>query len=460
MPKHFDFVLLGGGPAGVSAAETLRAEGATGGILLVSGEPYGPYGHTFLPKQFLLGALPKAKLMFHDAAYYRERAIDIMPGVLAVTVDAPSRLVRTDCAGDFHFDKLLIATGTKPVRLTIPGSTLAGVHYLQTVGDAEAIRLAAKIVKRAVVVGGGFLGLEVATSLASMGVHVTLVEENELLLPQLAAPQLSAFFSSYCMERGIELRTNDIAVAFEGANRVETVVARSGELWPCDLVVVAIGVTPDLGFLRDSGIRLGDGVLVDQYLETSAPGVFAAGDVANFFDIVFKERRRIEHWDNAVKQGRLAARNMLGRRLAYDEVSYFFCNILDLSFNFLGSPRDADGRISRGSLEDRSFALFYLKNDVVRASFSMVAGERDARNRTDDPPSRRCAFDKSQAFGRGLRAGGRCDPDRSDPAGRRRLGRLRMRSGQSAAGGGHPSRYRRRSFHRRLQRRNHRRQSG
>ncbi len=213
MPKHFDFVLLGGGPAGVSAAETLRAEGSTGSILLVSGETSRPYGHTFLPKQFLLGALPTEKLMIHDAAYYRELAIDIMPGVLAVAVDAPNRLVRTDCAGDFHFDKLLIATGTKPLRLTVPGSTLAGVHYLQTIADAEALRQAAKNATRVVVVGGGFLGLEVAASLARMGVHVTLIEENELLLPQLAAPELSAFFSRYCAERGIELRTNDIAVA-------------------------------------------------------------------------------------------------------------------------------------------------------------------------------------------------------------------------------------------------------
>src|SRR5271165_3505694 len=144
MSKHFDFVLLGGGPAGVSAAETLRAEGAIGSILLVSGETGRPYEHTFLPKQLLLGALPKEKLMIHDAAYYGAQAIDTMPGVLAVAVDAPNRLVRTDCAGDLHFDKLLIATGTKPVRLTVPGSTLAGVHYLQTIGDAEALRQAAK----------------------------------------------------------------------------------------------------------------------------------------------------------------------------------------------------------------------------------------------------------------------------------------------------------------------------
>jgi predicted acylesterase/phospholipase RssA len=166
------------------------------------------------------------------------------------------------------------------------------------------------------------------------------------------------------------LRTNDTATAFKGGSRVEAVVARSGEVWRCDFVVVAIGVTPEIDFLRDSGIRIADGIVVNQHLETNVPGIYAAGDVANFFDIVFKEQRRVGHWDNAVKQGRLAARNMLGRRLAYYEVSYFFCNILDLSFNFLGSTKDIDERIHRGSLKDRSFALFYLKNNVLCASFS------------------------------------------------------------------------------------------
>jgi hypothetical protein len=197
-------------------------------------------------------------------------------------------------------------------------------------------------------------------------------------------------------------------------------------------------------------------ILVDQHLETSAPGIFAARDVANFLDIVFKERCRIEHWDNAVKQGRLAARNMLGRRLAYDEVSYFFCNILDLSFNFLGSTREIDERISRGSLEDRSFTLFYLKNNVLSASFSMgrpanetLATEllirhrinlRSVKDRLSDPDF----------------AGRHPESDRSDPAGRRGAGRLRMRGGQSAGGGKHPSRYHRRGFHWTLQRRDHR----
>lgn len=371
MQTHFDFVLLGAGPASVSAAETLRAEGAKGSILLISGEDCVPYGHTHLSKQFLLGTQPKEKLLIHSEAHYRSYAIELMLATRAVAIDTTNRLVRTDRVEDIHFDKLLIATGTKPIHPTVPGSTLSGINFLHTVSDAEALRQAAEDVKRVVVLGGSFLGVEVATTLARMGIHVVLIEENDLLLSQLAAPELSTFFSRYCADRGIELRTNDAAAMFQGDSRVEAVATRSGEIWPCDLVVVAIGVTPETDFLCDSGIPLGDGILVNQHLETSVPGIFAAGDVANFFDIVFKEQRRIEHWDNAVKQGRLAARNMLGRRLAYDEVTYFFCNILDLSFNFLGSTREVDERISRGSLEDRSFALFYLKNDVLRACFSI-----------------------------------------------------------------------------------------
>lgn len=377
MQRHVDFVLLGGGPASVSAAETLRAEGAGGSILIVMEEEGFPYGHTYLSKQFLLDAQPKEKLPIHGEAYYREHAIELMRGSRVIAVDTAKRLVRTEWSGDIRFGKLLIATGTKPIRLDVRGSALPGLHYLHTLSDADALRVAAKEARRVVVLGGGFLGVEVATSLARIGVHIVLIEESDALLPQLAAPELSAFFCRYCMERGIAIRTNDVATAFKGDSRVEAVATRSGEVWPCDLVVVAIGVTPAMDCLRGSGIEVGDGVLVNQHLETSVPGIFAAGDVANFFDIVFREQRRIEHWDNAVKQGRLAARNMLGRRLAYDEVSYFFCNILDLSFNFLGSAQGIDKRIGRGSLEERSFALFYFKNDVLRATFSMgrPAGE-------------------------------------------------------------------------------------
>ncbi len=255
MQRHFDFVLLGGGPVSVSAAETLRAEGAKGSILLVSEEDCVPYGHSYLSKRFLLGAQPKERLLIYSEAYYRDHAIELMLSTLTVAVDTTNRLVRTDRAGDIHFDKLLIATGAKPIRPTVPGATLPGVYYLHTLTDAEALRRAADNATHIVVLGGSFLGIEIATTLARRGIHVVLIEENDLLLSQLAAPELSAFFSRYCMDRGIELRTNDTAAAFQGSSRTEAVAARSGEIWPCDLVVVAIGVTPETGFLRDGGIQ-------------------------------------------------------------------------------------------------------------------------------------------------------------------------------------------------------------
>lgn len=371
MQRQFDFLLLGGGQASVSAAQTLRAEGAQGSILLMSDEACLPYDRTYLSKQFLTGVLPKQKLFIQEEARYRRESIDTMLGVRAVAIDTVSRLVRTDEACDVHFGKLLIATGTKPVRLEVPGSILAGIHYLHSLADAEALKQTARTARRAVVLGGSFLGLEIATSFTRMGLQVVLLEESDRLLAQLAAPELSAFFSHFCAEHGIEVRAGDAAAAFYGASRVETVATRSGDVIPCDFVAVAVGTAPDLAFLHDSGLELGDGIPVDRHLQTNVPGIFAAGDVASFPDPVFGQRRRIEHWDHAVKQGRLAARNMLGRRLPYDEVPYYFCNILDLSFNVLGSVQNADERIARGSLEDRSFSLLYIKNSVLRGSFSM-----------------------------------------------------------------------------------------
>uniref|UniRef100_UPI003F496284 FAD-dependent oxidoreductase n=1 Tax=Cupriavidus yeoncheonensis TaxID=1462994 RepID=UPI003F496284 len=371
MQRHFDFVLLGGGQASVSAAETLRAEGATGSILLITDEECLPYGHTYLPKQVLLGPHPEKSLLIHSEAYYGERAIELMPKTRVTGIDTSTRVVRTERFGSVHFGKLLIATGTRPRRLAVSGADLRGIHYLHTSLDASALRESAAGAERVVIIGGGFLGIEVATTLARLGLRVVLLEQRERLLSQLRAEDVSSFLTGYCQARGIDVRIREAAVAFQGEGSLQAVLTQSGESLPCDLVVVAAGVEPAIEFLQHSGIEISDGVMVDQRLETNVPGIFAAGDIANYPDIVFRERRRVEHWDNAVKQGRLAARNMLGQRLAYEEVSYFFCNMLDLSFNFLGSVKSFDHCISRGSLEDGSFALFYLKNDVLRACFSM-----------------------------------------------------------------------------------------
>ena len=218
---------------------------------------------------------------------------------------------------------------------------------------------------------GSYLGTEIAMSLRKLGLDVTVVERGSVLLPYLEAPSLSSYFKRYAECNGLTLLLNEKIAALHGKDKVSEAETTSGRRLPCDFVVAAIGVSPASEFLAGSGIALEDGcIAVDERLRTSAPNVYAAGDVTSFYDPVFARRRHIEHWDSAIKQGRLAAHNMLGRRLRYDEVSYFFADLGDVNFTVLGAPEEADEWIARGSLDTRSYALFYLKNNVLRALFS------------------------------------------------------------------------------------------
>lgn len=371
MTTKVDFLLVGGGLASATAAETLRLEGAAGTIAILSAEAYPPYQRPPLSTQFLLGTQTEDRLSIFDDSFYREHSIDVILGTRATHLDADNQVIRTDRAGEFQFRKLLIATGAAPIRLQIPGSTLPGIHYLRTLADALDIRHSADSAKHAVVVGGSFLAVELAASLSARGIRVTLVAMEEILLDKLESQSVSDFFNRYYSEHGVEIVVGDEVIGFLGEARIEGVRTRSGKIIACDLALVATGVAPEVAFLQGSGIEVDDGIVVDRYLQTNLPDIFAAGDVANFFDPVFNIRRRIEHWDNAIKQGRLAAKNMLGQRAPYDEVSYFFCDVFDITFDFFGYPEIADKKITRGSFEDRSFALFYLKEDVPRALFSL-----------------------------------------------------------------------------------------
>ena len=371
MTTKVDFLLVGGGLASATAAETLRLEGADGSIAILSAEEYPPYQRPPLSTQFLLGTQTEDRLSIFDDSFYHEHSIDVVLGARAAHLDANHHVIRTDRAGEFQFRKLLIATGAAPIRLQSPGSTLSGIHYLRTLTDALNIRRSAETARRAVVVGGSFLAIELAASLSARGIHVTLVAMEEILLDKLQSRSISDFFNQYYRQHGVEIVVGDEVIGFLGEERIEGIRTRSGKILPCDLALVATGVAPEVGFLQESGIEVNDGIVVDRYLQTNLPDIFAAGDVANFFDPVFNVRRRIEHWDNAIKQGRLAAKNMLGQRSPYDEVSYFFCDVFDITFDFFGYPEIADKKIARGSLDDRSFALFYLKEEVPRALFSL-----------------------------------------------------------------------------------------
>ncbi|SAL83891.1 bifunctional pyridine nucleotide-disulfide oxidoreductase/patatin-like phospholipase [Caballeronia choica] len=366
-----DYLLVGGGLASATAARTLRNEDVGASIAIICGETFPPYQRPPLTKGFLGGTLDVSQITVHPAAFYSERKINVVLGTHAVHVDAKAHAVRTDTQETIIYRKLLIATGASPRIPDLPNAELRGIYYLHSIGDAIAIRSAVRSAKRAIVLGASFVGLEAATSLHALGLHVTVIERDLRVLSSLQAPVLSDYFAACCKERGIELLVNCELRRFVGEDTIEAVVTGRGELINCDFLLVAIGVTPNCEFLLDSGIVLNNGIVVDQFLQTSDADVFAAGDVANFYDPVFGLQRRIEHWDNATRQGRLAAKNMLGRRLPYRDVSMFYGDLFDVPYNFLGRPDDATEMVERGSLAARSYSLLYLKNDVLCAVFSV-----------------------------------------------------------------------------------------
>ena len=370
MRRYVDYLLIGGGLASVTAAEALRDAGATGPILILSDEDVLPYNRPPLSKQMLRGTLARERLFLLDEAECREKGIEVVLASPAIAID-PHKHVVASRSGTIQFGQALIATGASAVRARAPGANLRGICHLRTLAEAESLHKAATHAKRAVVLGASFLGLEIAATLTQMGISVTVLDQEPILFGVLKAPPVSAELLHYTRERGVTILLAETIAAFRGDGRVTGVLTESGTELPCDLAVVAIGVAPNVGFLEGSGIAVEDGVVVDQFLRTSQPDIFAAGDVASIIDPISGSRRRIEHWDGAVKQGRLAAKNMLGAHLAYDEVSYFYCRVFDFGFEFLGHPDGSETLIERGSLHERSCALIYLKDDVPKALFAI-----------------------------------------------------------------------------------------
>jgi len=366
MEHAVDFLLLGGGIASVSAAETLRAEGASGSILLLSNEAVAPYQRPPLSKW------PITEEPIAPPHFYRDHGIDLRLNQTVTAVAPDLHSVHVSDGSQLKYRRLLIATGATAKRLECTGTDLDGIHTLRSHSDAIRLHNDAHTARQVIILGGGFLGMEVAYSLARTERSITLIEQAESVLPALAAPVLSAWFARHSAQRGLTLRLNDTIQSCHGdQGRICAVTTASGVTLPCDLLILCIGVAPASDFLTGSGIVRDNGyIVVDELLRTSAADVFAAGDVTAFFDPVFNCQRHIEHWDNAVKQGQLAARNMLGQRRRYDAVSYFSCTLDDISFNLLGAPEQGPDQISRGDLDQHSFSLFYLRDGIARALFS------------------------------------------------------------------------------------------
>jgi len=367
--QHYKLLIIGGGLAAVSTLDVLAKEKAAAGAAVLSDERHLPYDRPPLSKEYLLGETPREEVFLKPESFYTENGIDVFLNTRAVKLDTTNRSVTTADGRSFRFEKLVIATGSELRILNVPGNELTGVYYLRRLDDSDAIRSAAKGSTRAVVVGAGFIGLEVAAALRQMELEVTVLEMEKTLFPRLATPELSDFFLHYYEEKGVRFLFQERITAFEGEDRLKSARTARGAKIPCDLAVVGVGVSPSTAFLDGSGLEISNGVVVNEFMETGVPSVYAAGDVANYYDPVYKKHRRIEHWDNAIKQGQTAGWNILGERRPYTGVSYFFSDVWDLHWQLVGDYEDADEHIIRGSLKEMKFGLLYLKESRLRAMF-------------------------------------------------------------------------------------------
>ncbi|HUK56925.1 MAG TPA: FAD-dependent oxidoreductase [Nitrospiria bacterium] len=365
------YLLIGGGLASREAARQLRESDPDGSITLIGEEPHRPYDRPPLSKEFLRGEKSRDELFYDPEPYYRDHRIELLPGLSVRRLELSAKTAALSNAETVVFEKALIATGGRPVRLTIPGNDLPGVHYLRTLEDSAAIGAEAVAGRRAVIIGAGFIGMEIAASLTQRGVGVTVIETQAHIWSRFADATLAGFFQSDCAQKGVAFHTRETVTEIRGRGRASAVATKSGKEFPCDFVCIGIGIVPNVELAREAGLRVDNGIVVNEYLQSSHPDVYAAGDVANYPDPVFGKRRRVEHWGHAEYGGQLAGKNMAGAGRPYDLLTYVWSDLFDLRLQFAGDEAEHDRVLLRGRLEDRSFTVLYLKQNVLTAYFAV-----------------------------------------------------------------------------------------
>ncbi len=366
------FVLIGGGLAGAKAAETLRTQGFEGGIVLVADEPEVPYERPPLSKGYLLGNDEREKARVHQPDWYAEHGVDLRTGVRAVALDPAAHRVELDSGETLQYTKLLLATGSSARRIPVPGADLEGVRYLRTLADSD--RLLADLReggRRLVVVGAGWIGLEVTAAARGYGNDVTVVEPQPTPLFQALGPEMGEMFASLHRRHGVRLLTGTGVREFRGDGVVSAVRTDGGDELPADLVLVGVGAAPNTALAEEAGLEIENGVVTDAALRTSAPDVYAAGDVATSFHPLYGRHVRVEHWANALNGGPAAARSMLGQAVSYDRVPYFFTDQYDLGMEYSGLGGPDDRVVCRGNREDGEFIAFWLSGGRVVAGMNV-----------------------------------------------------------------------------------------
>lgn len=381
-PQRVDFLLIGGFACGYAAAE-LRKRGAEGSILLVGREQDPPYERPPITKEYLRGESTREDAYVQPASWYEENGVELRTGTNVMSLDPEARKVKLQGGDEVEFGKALIATGANVNILRVDGANLDRIHYVRTLGNSDSIRADAEKADRVVLVGGSYIGCEVAASLKSKGTDCAIVMMEEVALSRTFGEEAGRWFQELLESKGIEFHGGESLAGFEGDEHAGAVVTESGKTVEGDMVVVGAGVRPDVMVAQKAGLEVGDGIVCDETLQTSVEGIYAAGDVCSYESVVHGRRLRVEHWDVAMQQGQHAARAMAGDGKPYDVVPYFFSDLADwASLEYVGPATDWDEEIWRGDRDAGNFAVFYLKDGKVAGALTVDRSEDLGHART------------------------------------------------------------------------------
>ncbi len=373
------FVIVGASLAGAKAAQALREEGFAGRVVLIGEEPVRPYERPPLSKAYLRGEVDFDDAAVHPEGFYGEHEIELLTSTTVTSIDPTAGRLTLEPGGSLAYDQLLLTTGATPRKVAIPGAGLDAIHYLRSVASCDALRNALADAQKLVVVGAGWIGSEVAASARQLGKDVALIEGAQVPLQRVLGLEVGAMFRDLHADHGVELHMGVGVEAFRGATAAEEVILADGSSVAGDLFVVGVGVSPRTELAESAGLTLDNGVVVDEHLATSIPGIWAAGDVANAYHPILDKTIRLEHWSAALNQGPVAARNMLGRDVAYEKIPYFFSDQYELGMEYSGLAASWDQVVYRGDRDKGEVIVFWLDRGRVAAGMNVnvwdVAGQ-------------------------------------------------------------------------------------
>jgi 3-phenylpropionate/trans-cinnamate dioxygenase ferredoxin reductase component len=375
--REVDFLLIGGGMASAHCAAELRRRGAHGSVLLVGREPEPPYERPPISKEYLRGDAGRSDAYVNEPSWYEENGVELLTGRNVLSLDAEARTAKVQGGEEVSFGKALLGTGAMVNILRLEGAENEGIHYLRAFGNADAIRADAEAAEHVVLIGGSYIGCEVAASLAAQGTKCTIIAMEDVALERVLGERAGRWFQERLEEHGVTFHGGESLSAFEGDGRVRAVVTESGLAVECDTVVVGAGVRPDAMLAQRAGLEVGDGGIVcDSKLRTSAEGIYAAGDCCSYDSVVHGRRIHVEHWDVAMQQGMKAAANMLGADEDYDVVPYFFSDLADWAgMEYVGPAYEWDREVWRGSPDEGEFSVWYLQGGRVAGCLSVDRSE-------------------------------------------------------------------------------------